>query len=74
MQLVVTLTDENDNIPVFLPFPKSTEVREDVPSGTTILAVGAVDADEGSNGNVLYEITDGDFDSKQNCFSLSQVI
>ena len=41
-----------------------TEVREDVASGATVLVVVATDADQGTNGNVLYEITNGDFDSK----------
>ena len=57
-QLVVTLIDENDNIPTFLPFPTSIEVREDISSGTTVLIVGATDADDGTNGNINYELFD----------------
>lgn len=64
LQLAVTLMDINDNVPVFLPFPRSNDVREDAPLGTTVLAVGATDADEGANGDVLYEIIDGNLDSK----------
>ena len=67
LQLVVTLIDENDNMPIFLPFPVSTEVREDITSGTTVLVVGATDADDGANGNVFYEIVDGNFDGMHTC-------
>lgn len=56
--------DENDNAPVFLPFPRTTGVREDVPLGTVVLAVGATDADDGENGAISYEIIgpNGDYD------------
>ncbi len=57
-QLVVTLIDENDNTPTFLPFPTSIEVREDISRGTTVLIVGATDADDGANGNINYELFD----------------
>lgn len=57
-QLVVTLIDENDNTPTFLPFPTSIEVREDISPGTTVLIVGATDADDGVNGNINYELFD----------------
>ena len=69
MQLVVTLIDENDNTPTFLPFPTSLEVREDITLGTAVLIVGATDADDGANGNINYEIFDENLDSMQNhCF------
>ena len=55
---MVTLIDENDNIPTFLPFPTSIEVREDISPGTTVLIVGATDADDGANGNINYELFD----------------
>jgi hypothetical protein len=55
---VVTLIDENDNTPTFLPFPTSIEVREDISPGTTVLIVGATDADDGANGNINYELFD----------------
>lgn len=64
MQLVVTLIDENDNTPTFLPFPTSIEVREGVMPGTTVLIVGATDADDGANGNINYEIFDENLESK----------
>lgn len=55
---MVTLIDENDNTPTFLPFPTSVEVREDISPGTTVLIVGATDADDGVNGNINYELFD----------------
>ena len=66
LQLVVTLIDENDNEPIFLPFPTSIEVREDITDGTAVLIVGATDADDGANGNINYEIFDENLDSMQN--------
>lgn len=59
---MVTLLDVNDNVPEFLLFPKSTEIREDTRTGTSVLVVAALDADEGSNGDVMYDIIEGNFD------------
>ena len=63
LQLVVTLIDENDNTPTFLPFPTLIEVREDIIPGSTVLIVGATDADDGANGNINYEIFDENLES-----------
>ncbi|XP_015979605.2 protocadherin gamma-A7 isoform X7 [Rousettus aegyptiacus] len=50
----VTVADVNDNVPVFsLPQYQAT-VPENVPVGTRLLTVNAVDPDEGVNGEVTY--------------------
>uniref|UniRef100_A0A5S6QN81 Cadherin domain-containing protein n=1 Tax=Trichuris muris TaxID=70415 RepID=A0A5S6QN81_TRIMR len=67
--LVVTVTDENDNKPKFSQPAYTAEVREDVRPGSTILRVEANDLDEGHNGRVTYSIvndTTGLFDVKPN--------
>ena len=69
-QLVVTLIDENDNTPTFLPFPTSIEVREDISQGTTVFIVGATDADDGANGNINYELFDENLEGMPPSFSL----
>ena len=63
----MTLTDENDNAPMFIPsFPTSSQVREDITFGTPILAIGATDADDGQNGALVYSIIAGNRDGKLN--------
>ena len=62
--------DLNDNPPVFLPFPRTTSVREDTTPQSMILAVGATDADDGLNGVVSYDIVLGDIDGMPcTCYS-----
>ena len=61
----MTLIDVNDNAPMFLPsFPTSSEVREDITFDTPVLAIGATDADDGSNAALIYNIIDGNLDGK----------
>ena len=55
----ITITDVNDNQPVFNPKEYMEEVDEDVSIGTTLLRVTATDEDSGSNGRVLYSIVTG---------------
>ena len=53
---VVTISDQNDVSPVFDLAMYFGEVQENVPSGTSVLTVRALDRDEGSNANVTYSI------------------
>ncbi|KAM9184653.1 protocadherin gamma-A5-like isoform 4-T4 [Mergus octosetaceus] len=57
----VSVLDANDNAPVFSQAVYAVRVPEDVPVGSTLLTLTAIDADEGLNGNVKYlfeKITD----------------
>ncbi|KAM9332564.1 protocadherin-16 [Pholidichthys leucotaenia] len=54
----VFVTDENDNVPVFIS-PSAVSVMEDQPVGFVILYVMARDEDEGENGRVSYRIQTG---------------
>ncbi|XP_060602144.1 cadherin-23-like isoform X2 [Ruditapes philippinarum] len=62
----VTISDINDNYPIFQPDPTTTyffNVSEQVPSGTSVNSVSATDLDTGVNGAVIYVIayfTQGD--------------
>ncbi|CAL8369490.1 unnamed protein product [Arctogadus glacialis] len=53
-KITVKVTDFNDNSPVFDQNSFSVSLPEDSPVGTVILDLNAVDADEGSNGEVVY--------------------
>ena len=55
----ITITDVNDNPPVFDPDKYMKEVNEDVSIGTSLLQVTASDKDSGSNGRVMYSIVTG---------------
>ncbi|MGH0120865.1 UNVERIFIED_CONTAM: hypothetical protein FKN15_024346 [Acipenser sinensis] len=58
-----TLTDVNDNRPIFLQNSYETSVLETIPESTSIVQVQATDADEGENGRVLYRILSGNANS-----------
>ncbi|XP_076832352.1 protocadherin-16 [Brachyhypopomus gauderio] len=52
--LDITVLDLNDNSPTFTSSSYTVEIAEDAPEGSFILEVTATDMDEGSNGQVLY--------------------
>lgn len=59
-RLRILVVDENDNAPVFVePLDRLLSVREHQPAGSELVQVRAVDADEGPNGQVVYEIVPG---------------
>lgn len=57
LQVAITVRDVNDNAPEFIT-PSETSVGENVAPGTVLLAVKAVDKDEGRNGYVEYSLDD----------------
>jgi len=59
-EVVVTVSDDNDNAPVFLHSSYSGAVNEDALPGTIILVVLATDADVAPNDVVTYHIAGGD--------------
>jgi len=58
--LVVRVVDVNDNPPVFVPAEYRVRLLEDLPVGTVVGTVFAVDPDAGNNGVVRYAVVDGD--------------
>ena len=59
VEVNITITDVNDNSPVFDPTEYIKDVRENISIGTTILRVNATDKDSGLNGYVVYSILTG---------------
>lgn len=60
----VTITDSNDNAPVFTQTSYGARVKEDSTPNTRVLQVIADDADSGANGRVSYSISRGDPDGR----------
>uniref|UniRef100_A0A8V5GJQ4 Uncharacterized protein n=1 Tax=Melopsittacus undulatus TaxID=13146 RepID=A0A8V5GJQ4_MELUD len=52
----VAVLDANDNAPVFSQEEYTVRVAEDVPVGSVLINLTAVDADEGLNGHVKYSL------------------
>ncbi|CAL1534113.1 unnamed protein product [Lymnaea stagnalis] len=52
----IEVVDENDNAPTFSAPQYSTEVKEDLSVGSTVLSVQANDRDSGSNGELTFSI------------------
>ncbi|XP_062870798.1 cadherin-23-like [Trichomycterus rosablanca] len=60
VQIQVTVLDANDNAPVFAQKEYKTSVLENAPKGSILTTVSASDADEGTNGQVVYYISNKD--------------
>ncbi|XP_055080808.1 protocadherin beta-15-like isoform X2 [Periophthalmus magnuspinnatus] len=53
----VNILDINDNAPVFTNGDLSVMIKENVPTGTTVVQINATDLDEGANGEVVYSFS-----------------
>lgn len=56
MKQKIIVLDENDNVPAFIQQFYQVSVPVDTPGGTSIVQVGAVDLDSGTNGEVTYSL------------------
>ncbi|XP_014749298.1 PREDICTED: protocadherin gamma-B5-like [Sturnus vulgaris] len=54
VQVLINVTDANDNPPVFSKSVYEVSVAENLPAGSLVLQVQATDADAGANGRVSY--------------------
>ncbi|KAF5298417.1 hypothetical protein FQR65_LT01195 [Abscondita terminalis] len=62
VELTIRVTDVNDNAPKFeLPDYQAHNVDEDIPLGTSILKVKAMDSDSGANAEIEYIVSDDHF-------------
>ena len=61
--VTVRLLDLNDHVPVFRNLPNETFVLENVPTGTNVYQINAVDYDYGDNARLSYIIISGTFSS-----------
>ncbi|XP_012943596.1 protocadherin Fat 4 [Aplysia californica] len=66
----VTISDVNDNDPVFTSLPATVTKLENTAVGTTLTTVPVTDADSGTNGEFFYQITSGNSEGK---FSIDPV-
>ncbi|KAM4621831.1 protocadherin beta-16-like [Polymixia lowei] len=66
----VTVLDANDNAPVFSQTLYKASLPENSPLDTVVITVSATDADEGVNGDVMYELDH--VSENSNVFSLDQ--
>ncbi|XP_029367636.1 protocadherin Fat 4 isoform X1 [Echeneis naucrates] len=62
VSVTVHVTDVNDNPPVFEPDEYYPIVQENVPSGTTVVKMNAIDRDSGANAVMAYVIQSSDSD------------
>uniref|UniRef100_A0A452UF52 Cadherin-related family member 1 n=1 Tax=Ursus maritimus TaxID=29073 RepID=A0A452UF52_URSMA len=53
-EVTILVTDANDEAPSFVQEPYTVQVPEDIPTGSSIITVHAVDKDTGSGGSVTY--------------------
>ncbi|XP_055980676.1 protocadherin alpha-4-like [Sorex fumeus] len=57
VQLLVKILDANDNAPAFDKTIYVVKLPENVPNGTLVTKLNASDADEGSNGDIIYSFS-----------------
>ena len=57
----ISVTDVNDNPPIFLMFNRDISLPANLPVGSVVLTVMAQDADDGSNAAILYTTEGNDF-------------
>ncbi|TNM98565.1 hypothetical protein fugu_013129, partial [Takifugu bimaculatus] len=57
--VTVSVSDVNDNAPVFTASSFHTTITEDAPTGTDVLLVNSSDADVGNNGVISYSLSGG---------------
>ncbi|KAJ1128079.1 hypothetical protein NDU88_006463 [Pleurodeles waltl] len=69
-QIKVIVLDANDNAPVFDKSVYKVSVLENIPKGTTVTAVRAVDIDQELNSEVTYSFTNG-LDTDLRIFTLN---
>ncbi|XP_062846790.1 protocadherin-10 isoform X2 [Trichomycterus rosablanca] len=56
-QIMVTVLDANDNVPVFDRPVNRVSLVENAPRGTLVLKLNATDLDEGANGEITYSFS-----------------
>lgn len=68
----ITVTDENDNYPVFEETLYELVVLEHTPVGFSVGSITATDIDDSSNGMVTYSIVNGEGGDANKMFSLNE--
>ena len=71
-QVIVTVVDENDNIPQFINLPYNFTVSEGLPENTTVNRVRAIDSDSTSNARIRFSIVGSTPESVRSWFRLDE--
>ncbi|XP_026049591.1 protocadherin alpha-8-like isoform X7 [Astatotilapia calliptera] len=69
-EIIINVLDINDNIPTFKKSLYKTSIKENAPSGTTVVTVAATDADEGANNDIVYLLNSKDQDHVLEIFEI----
>ncbi|XP_035768409.1 protocadherin alpha-9-like [Neolamprologus brichardi] len=69
-EIEVSVLDSNDNAPVFSSTLYKIKTLENSPIGTTIFTLNATDADEGTNGEIVYSLRSKDQDHILDIFQI----
>ncbi|XP_058263978.1 protocadherin alpha-3-like isoform X12 [Hemibagrus wyckioides] len=70
LQIVISVEDINDNVPVFSKALYKASVIENSPRGTSVISVHATDADEGKNGEIVYSFINQNNNKHVRAFSI----
>ncbi|XP_053092530.1 protocadherin alpha-3-like [Pangasianodon hypophthalmus] len=73
LDIIVSVIDVNDNIPVFTQEIYTVALNENVPVGTIITTVNASDADDGLNGELEYTLRRSSKSNVNDVFQLDSV-
>ncbi|XP_031698255.1 protocadherin alpha-3-like, partial [Anarrhichthys ocellatus] len=71
MNILVTVSDVNDNAPVFSKDVYSVMLDENAPVGATVIKVNATDLDDGPNGDVAYSFSNSMNQNILNLFDIN---
>ncbi|XP_074957203.1 cadherin-1 [Phalacrocorax aristotelis] len=74
MEIIITVTDQNDNRPVFTKQVFIGYIEENAKPGTSVMTVNATDADDGvnvNNGIIAYSIVSEEPKSAQQMFTIN---
>ncbi|XP_067852702.1 protocadherin-10-like [Heptranchias perlo] len=69
-QIIIIVSDVNDNVPVFDKNVYRIVIAENVPKGSLIAKINATDLDEGTNGELIYSLSDNTADRVRKLFSI----
>ncbi|XP_044218789.1 protocadherin alpha-8-like [Thunnus albacares] len=71
-EIIISVLDINDNIPVFTKSLYKTSITENVPLGASVITVTASDADDGPNGEISYSLSSKDQDHVLEIFEIDE--
>ncbi|XP_060743337.1 protocadherin alpha-3-like [Tachysurus vachellii] len=72
-EVIINVLDINDNAPVFSEDVYAVMLHENAPIGTTVLQLNATDLDDGSNGEIVYSISNNVNNKLRELFEISPI-